>query len=200
MNRKSKISLIAAILSVAAIPATQALAVDSAPAASAEAIAMQNYVARMVPAQASLAQPIDANKLESGQQLKATLNDKIKLKDGTELPRGTVLIGTATNSEANGKATLSLQFTQAQLKDGKTVTIAATIIDLVAAGNLGYTTVSTWNPSVLHVVQSNVVKGVDLESRLGGTSSGTFVASKKGNLKLAKGAALSLAIGTAQGS
>lgn len=200
MNRKSMISLIAVILSVAAFPTSQALAADNMPAANAEATAMQNDAARMVPARASLVQPLDANKLEPGQQIKATLSDKIKLKDGTELPRGTVLIGTASNSDANGKSVLTMQFTQAQLKDGKTISIAATIIDLIPASNVGYTTATIWNPSVLHVMQLNVVRGVDLESRIGDTNSATFVAAKKGNLKLAKGCALSLAIGTAQGS
>jgi hypothetical protein len=161
---------------------------------------MQSDAAQMVPAQASLAQTLDANKIQPGQQFKATLIDKIKLKDGTELPRGTVLVGTADNGQANGKSTLTLHFTQAQLKDSKTITIAVTIVDLVPASNVGYTTVATWNPKQLEVLQQNVLNGVDLESHIGGASSGTFVAAKKDSLKLAKGCALTLAIGTAQGS
>ncbi|HZL52600.1 MAG TPA: hypothetical protein VFC37_16800 [Terracidiphilus sp.] len=201
MKSKLKVSLSVAILSVAAFSAAQARAFESQPAAfSVEATAMQSDAARMVPAQASLAQTLDANKIQPGQQFKATLSDKIKLKDGTELPRGTVLIGTADNGQANGKSTLTLHFTQAQLKDSKTITIAVTIVDLVPASNVGYTTVATWNPKQLQVLQQNVLNGVDLESHIGGASSGTFVAAKKDSLKLAKGCALTLAIGTAQGS
>ena len=111
-----------------------------------------------------------------------------------------MLVGTADNGQANGKSTLTLHFTQAQLKDSKTITIAVTIVDLVPASNVGYTTVATWNPKQLEVLQQNVLNGVDLESHIGGASSGTFVAAKKDSLKLAKGCALTLAIGTAQGS
>lgn len=200
MNTISKMSLFAAVLTVAAFPTSQALASESLPAASAEVAAMQNDAARMVPAQASLSESIDANKIQPGQQFKATLREKTTLKDGTELPRGTVLIGTVAEGQQDGKSTLQLQFTQAQLKDGKTITIAATIIDLVPAGNVGYTTISTWKPSMLQVLQLNVIRGVNLESRIGDTSSGTFVSDKKSNLKLVKGCALTLAIGAAQGS
>jgi hypothetical protein len=200
MNTQSKMTLFAAILSVAAFPTAQTLAAESLPAASVEVAAMQNDAARMVPAQAALAQTLDASKLQPGQQFKATLSDKVKLKDGTELARGTVLSGTVAEGQANGKSTLVLQFTQAQLKDGKTIMIAATIVDLVPAGNVGYTTVATWKPTTLQVLQLNVLRGVDLESRIGDVNSGTFVAAKKDSLKLVKGCALTLAIGTAQGS
>jgi hypothetical protein len=197
MNRNSKISLFAAVLAVAAFSTAQARAIEGQPVTSSvEVAAMQSNADRMVPAQASLAQTLDANKIQQGQEVKATLSDKIKLKDGTELPRGTVLTGTATNGEAAGKSTLLLNFTQAQLKDGKTITVAVTVIDLVPASNVGYTTIATWNPKVLHVLQQNVVRGVDLESRIGDANSATFVAAKKDSLKLAKGSALTLAIGT----
>jgi hypothetical protein len=201
MNTNSRISLLVAILSIAAFPTAQARAIESlSTASSVEVAAMQTDAAQMVPAQASLSQTLDINKIEPGQQVKATLSDKIKLKDGTELPRGTVLIGTATGGEANGKSTLALHFTQAQSKDGKTMMLKVTIFDVVPASNVGYITSTTWNPSVLQVVQQNVLHGVDLESHIGDSNSGTFVAAKKDRLKLAKGCALSLAIGVAQSS
>ena len=201
MNRKSKSSAFIAILCVATFVAAQAWAVTSLPAApSGSAVAMQNDAAQMVPAQASLSQTLDASKTPAGQQIKATLTDKVKLKDGTELPRGTVLVGVADSGQANGKSTLTLHFTQAQLKDGKSIKVAVTIVDLVPASNVGYTTVATWNPKTLQVVQLNVLNGVNLESHVGDTTSGTFIAAKKDSLKLAKGCALTLAIGTGQGS
>ena len=199
MNSKSKVSLIAAVLCVAVFPAANVVALESLAAASSTA-AMQTDAAKMVPAQAALAQTLDANKMQPGQEFKATLSDKVKLKDGTELPRGTVLIGIADNGQSNGRSTLTLHFTQAQLKDGKTISISVTIVDLVSASNVDYTTVATWNPQMLQVIQQNVVKGVDLESHIGDSTSGTFVAAKKDSLKLSKGCALTLAIGTAQGS
>jgi hypothetical protein len=197
MNRISKISLFAAVFAVAAFSTAQARAIEGQPVTSSvEVAAMQSNADRMVPAQASLAQTLDANKIQQGQEVKATISDKIKLKDGTELPRGTVLTGTATSGEADGKSTLLLNFTKAQLKDGKTITVAVTVIDLVPASNVGYTTIATWNPKVLHVLQQNVIRGVDLESRIGDANSATFVAAKKDSLKIAKGSALTLAIGT----
>lgn len=201
MNCLSKISLFAAVLSVAAFPAVQASAAASVSGSSSvEETAMRSEAARMVPAQASLAETIDIGKIQPGQQFKATLSGKVKLKDGSELPRGTVLSGVVAGGEADGKSTLTLHFTQAQLKDGKTIAVEATIFDLVPAGNVGYTTASTWNPKMLQVIQQDVISGVNLESHLGDSNSGVFIAAKKGNLKLNKGCALTLAIGTAQGS
>lgn len=202
MNRESKVSLFAAILSVVLFPgAAQVRASESLPAASsAEVAAMQSDAARMVPAEASLAQTLDANKIQAGQKFQATLKDKVKLKDGTELPRGTVLAGTVETAQANGKETLALHFTEAQVKGGKTIPVAVTIVDIVPASNVGYTTAATWNPTMLQVLQQNVLKGVDLQSHLGDSTSGTFIAAKKDSLKLAKGCAFSIAIGTVQGS
>jgi hypothetical protein len=201
MNRQSKISLFVVMASIVAFSAARANAIEGlSTVSSADVAEMQTDAARMVPARASLSQLLDINKIQPGEQIKAVLSDKVKLKDGTELARGTVLTGTATGGEADGKSTLTLHFTQAQSKDGKTIPVTVTIVDLVSAGNVGYTPIAAWDPKILQVLQQNVLRGVDLESRIGDANSGTFVAAKKDRLKIAKGSALTLAIGVTQGS
>jgi hypothetical protein len=197
MNFKSKISLFAAILSIAALPTARAFASDNQPALSdSEVAAMQSTAAQMVLAQAALFQPLDAAKIQPGQQFKATLKGRVKLKNGTLLPSGTELVGTADSGEADGKSTLTLHFTQAQLKDGKSIPIVATIVYATSNSNTGSATDGTWTPSNIQISQQNVIGGVELKSRIGGSTSGTFLAVKKDKLKLGRDVVL-LAIGAA---
>lgn len=198
MNLKSKISLFAAVVSIAAFPAARALAFESPAEVSSAEAAVESTAARMVTAHASLSQSLSASKTKAGQQFTATLKDPIKLADGTELPRGTVLSGAVDSTETRNKSTLSLSFTQAQLKDGKSIPIKVTIMHMDPSGELGST--STWNPKMHGVSQQNVLGGVDLESQISDTTSGTLIATKKDKIKLSKGCALTLAIGVAQGS
>ena len=96
---------------------------------------LQVQAAQMVPAQAVLATRIDASKMRPGTEFQATLSQAVRLDNGTELPHGTRLVGTVTSDNmAQGRATLALRFTQADLKDGKTLPIKATIVDLNPEG------------------------------------------------------------------
>lgn len=162
----------------------------------------QAQAAQMVPAQAVLATRIDASKMQPGTKFRATLSQAVRLDNGTELPHGTRLIGTVTSdSMAQGKAMLALRFTQADLKDGKTLPIKATIVDL-SPGQSDYSELMDaannpipWDRKTEKVDAIGVLSGVDLHSNIAGNNSGVFVATKKEDVKLRAGSELSLAIG-----
>lgn len=162
----------------------------------------QMTAAQMAPAQATLANDLDARKVKPGQQFHAVLSGTVHLRNGVELPRGTVLVGTiAMDSMQTGAgSTLALRFTQADVKGGKVVPIEATIVGYAppSEGNAwDYTdnqsTLVPWNGKSLQVDDTGVLSGVDLHSKIADNNSGVFV-SKKKDMKLSANSLLSLAI------
>lgn len=165
--------------------------------------AARREATEMVPAEAVLAQEIDAKKMQPGEQFHARLNDKVQLKDGVELPKGTELIGKVAKDdmETNGTSTLALNFTTAHLKNGKTIPIDATIMGITppeygAAWDGGATQAAPgrWNGQVLQLDEVGALSGVDLHSRIAGQESGVFISSNNDNVKLSNQSQLSLAI------
>jgi hypothetical protein len=134
----------------------------------------------------------------------------VHLKDGSELPRGTALVGTvaADNMQQYGaKSILALRFTQAQLKDGKTIPIQATIVGVAPPmttdswdQGAGEAVPDPWNGSALQIDVVGVLSGVDLHSRIDGRNSGVFVSTKKDDMKLAAQSQMSLALTAGSGS
>ncbi len=166
-------------------------------------VAMQE-AAQMVPAQAVLAQEIDARKMRDGQQFKAKLTDTVHLKNGVELPKDTFLVGTVVTDKmgADGTSTLTLRFTQAQLRDGKTIPVEAAIVG-IAPPEYGATWDGTdeqapptaWNGQTLQVDQVGAFSGTDLHSAIAANDSAILVSHNKDNMKLSDQTQLSLAIG-----
>ncbi len=161
---------------------------------------------QMVPAEAALIGKIDARKAQAGQEFRAKLSETVHLKDGTELPHGTQLIGTIASDDAQGDTLkLALSFTKAELKDGKVVPITAMIVGLQQPGNSyeGDATqveLNSWTDSSLKIDAIGVLSGVDLHSDVAGADSGVFVATKKDDLKLLPGDQFALAIAPRSGS
>ena len=155
----------------------------------------------MVPAQADLSTDLVADKIHVGETFHATLSDKVYLKNGPVLPRGTELVGQIVNDDMNlnGASKLALRFTKADLKGGVTIPIKATIVSFdqnpEEPGN-GY--VNLWTDQMLQVDQIGALKGVDLHSRISGANSGVFVSTTNDHMKLSKGSELDLAIAERQ--
>ena len=171
--------------------AGQAVQADSAAASEA---------AQMVPAIAALPRTLDAGKNHVDSTFEAELNSKITLSNGTILPPHTLLIGKVTRDEmqATGSSEFAVRFDQAKLKDGKTLPIKATIIDITRpSSDTDYTETNNWTSQTLTVEQLNVVSGVDLHSQIAGNDSAVFVSTKKHEVKLPAGSQLKLAIGPA---
>jgi len=84
------------------------------------------------PAQASspeihavLEKIVHPKKAKVGDEVVARMTDSTKLKDGTELPKGTKIVGKVTEvkmkADNEGPSKLGLLFDKAQLKDGKEI-------------------------------------------------------------------------------
>jgi len=165
--------------------------------------AAQAAAAQMVPAQAFLDAAIDARKMQPGQQIKATLSDTVHLKNGTELPKGTALVGTIANDSAQrgSRATLALRFTQAEVKGGQAIPIEATIVgvappfDESASDYSRVEPAPAWDGTAIQVDDEDVLSGLDMHSKIDGNNSAVFVSTRKDDVKLPERTQLSLAIG-----
>ncbi|HTW81688.1 MAG TPA: hypothetical protein VME23_19225 [Terracidiphilus sp.] len=156
---------------------------------------------QMVPAEVKLTSTLDARKDQPGSTFEAKLDGTVHLKDGTELPHGTVLMGKVVTDkmQSSGTSRLALRFTEAKLKDGKTVPIEATIVGISGpAGDYtagGVTGPIPWDGTSVQYDNIGVISHVDLHSRIGGMNSGTLVANDKSDMKLTTGSRFSLALG-----
>jgi hypothetical protein len=155
----------------------------------------------MVPAQVALENGLDARKAKPGEEFRARLDHTVHLKNGTELPHGTVLIGEVTTDDmqTKGNSRLALRFTKAELKDGKTIPLKATIVgvqppDWDSPSGEDQTYQLPWSDHTLQVDQEGVLSGVDLHSRIASNNSGVFVTTKKDDVKLSAGSELTLAV------
>jgi hypothetical protein len=173
----------------------------------------QQEAGHMVPASVMLLQNIDARKMQPGDDFKAKLSGKVHLTNGTELPSGTIFEGTLANDDMNmqGNSKLVLRFTKANLKDGTTIPIKATIVAVYTPQNeIGYSdsynsdfrgrVPNSWNDGTLAVDQIGVASGVDLHSKVSSQNSGVLVTATKDDVKLAVGTDFSLAVAAGQGS
>jgi hypothetical protein len=183
-------------MSSATSPANSAATSDTQPA-SASGVAQQ-----MVPAEVSLTRTLDARKEQSGSAFEVRLNGTVHLKNGTELPHGTVLVGQVTTDQMNntGTSRLALQFTEAKLKSGKTIPIEATIVGISGPQESTDSFASfngpvPWNGTTMKYDDIGVMSHVDLHSAIGGANSGTLVATGKSDMKLRLGSRISLALG-----
>lgn len=174
---------------------------NSSTSKSVTTVAAQHEAMLMVPARAALLTSLDAKKIQSGQQFRATLTKTIHLKNGPELLRGTVLMGTVTTDkmQAHGTSMLALRFTKAELKGGKVVPIKAIIVGVFPStdgsfGDFVGDASNIWNDNTLQVDQIDAISGVDLHSKIASRNSGVFVSTKKDDVKLSSGSQLTLAI------
>ena len=199
MKRVAVVSLSTAVLSLALVMTNDAKAKtpkDPSNVPTGGATAARSETVRRVIVQADFAKPIDAKMIQPGQQVKVVLSDKVQLKNGPALPRGTMLLGTASTADAQsgGAAKLTLCFTEAQLKDGKTIPIKATIVGVFPVNSLELADSYIWNSKSLMVDQTGFVPGLELHSNIVESASGVFVSTKGDAVKLVPGNRIALAI------
>lgn len=155
--------------------------------------------AEMVPVAANLKTGIDARKVRAGDRIEATLQETVHLKNGPELKRGTVLLGRVTADRMQqGNARLALRFTRAQLKNGKTLPIKATVLMLTppaySSGQDLANQTGLWHGHTLQVDQIGALHDVDMHSRIAGMNSAVLVSRKKDDMKLKASSQMLLAI------
>ena len=77
---------------------------------------------------------VHPKKLNVGDAVTARMTEPTKLKDGTELPKGTHIVGKVTEikikADKEGPSKLGLLFDKAQLKDGKEVSLAMALVSV----------------------------------------------------------------------
>lgn len=181
--------------------AARSTASSTASDATNASTAGRNDAMKMVPAQAALVKPLSAKNMREGQKFQARLSDKVDLKNGPVLPKGTNLVGRVVKDQVNqnGESTLTLRFTQARLQNGKTIPIKATIVGLYSVSNQyaqSYGAVQTpnyWTPKTLQVDQINALGHVDLHSKIAAINSGVLQSSKS-NIHFSSGTEFALAI------
>jgi len=187
-----------AVISALSMPA---LAQSASGPGSQTMQASANEAAQLVPAIATLPQSLDADKDHLDSTFEAELDHKVTLSDGTVLPSHTVLSGKITRDDmqAAGKSEFALRFDQAQLKNGKTVPIKATIVDIArpSSDTDEYAASNDWTSQTLSVRQLDVVSGVDLHSEIASNDSAVLVSTRKHDVKVPAGSELKLAIGPA---
>lgn len=209
MKREAKISLFISALALALVfPAyvnAQKMEASTASPNTTTSPTGLHEAMQMVPAQASLVKPLDARKAQPGSQFTVVLSDTVHLKDGTELPHGTKLLGLVSTDdmELRGTSKLVLRITRAELKDGKVLPIKATIVGIDPPGGEGFGGYSVspgnqhtneWTSQTLQIDQIDALSGVDLHSRIASRNSGVFVSTKKDDVKLSAGSEFALAI------
>lgn len=139
---------------------------------------------------------LDAHKLATGKTVRVQLTNTVRFADGTKLPDGTWLSATVVqDSLQRGNVRLALRFTKAQLKDGKTMPIKATIL----AVSSSYSASSDLVMPIPHnskdaVDVVGVTSGVDLHSKVSSPDSGVFVSKTKDDVKLNTDTEMELAI------
>jgi hypothetical protein len=163
----------------------------------------QHEATLMKPANARLVENLDAVKDQPGYTVSAKLQGKVNLSDGTELPKGTILLGKVTTDDMQQQGTkkLALRFDQARLKNGTTIPIRATIVGFYTAngGEIETAPANNWTASTLEFDQEGVTSGVDLHSKIASQNSGVFVSTKKDDVKLQQGSEIQFAIAHANG-
>lgn len=209
MKHNYGISLLitAAAIALSSPHNAQASSMQSSQAATnaANASTGEDLSLQMVAARASLLNGLDAKKSKAGDPFQARLSRTVHLKNGQELPSGTMLAGTieSDNMQPSGKSSISLRFNSATLKDGKIVPIKATIMGVFAPESqdgegfdivTGDQASNIWKSGLQGVDQVDALSGVDLHSKVAGNNSGSFVSTKKHDVKLSAGTEIMLAV------
>jgi hypothetical protein len=200
MKFEGTISLCSVILSAAFLSSTIQSNAQSG-AADGNASVEHSTSLHMVPAPTVFNKSLEGKNIKPGQEFELSLTQKVKLNDGQELPKGTVLVGTiVTDDMQNGKSKLSFRIVQARVKDGKTIPIQAVATGLYDQGSLNAQYGNDgWTPGQVNVQQDKAAGGLTLHSQVGSSESG-LLESKKDNVKIDRGSALFLAIAPGQSS
>ena len=170
------------------------------------AVTPAQTLASETPGVVELTHAIDGKKLTSGATVQMRLTHTVHLSNGTSLPTGTWLNATIAEDDLQieGKAKLALRFTEAKMKDGKTIPIKATILAVatepqpVANDPDSVQTVLPVPANLQNqsddITASGVASGVDLHSKASSQNSGVFVTKTKDDIKLPLGTKMELAL------
>jgi hypothetical protein len=162
----------------------------------------------LVGVNAQLQQQLDAKTAHRGEVVRARLNGAVKTANGMRLDRGTELWGKVDQVQASsngGPSMLSIVFTKARMKDGKTIPVKVTVIGAYPASEaqMAVDGDETMPPAPEHInnkeridQEAGTIGHVSMHSAVQSRDSATF-RDAQGNLKLANGTFLQLGIARA---
>lgn len=154
---------------------------------------------------AQLDRNLDSKTAAPGQVVTAKLDGTVKTADGLRLPKGTELLGkvdAVKSSQNGGPASVTLLFSTAKLKDGKTIPVKATVVAAYpeSAGDSADGSDQTLPPPPAQLNNETAVQQdagalgkVALTSAVKNTDSGTFTRAN-GNFRLGAGTYLQVGI------
>jgi hypothetical protein len=129
---------------------------------------------------ATLDHQLDTRSATAGQIITAKLSQEIVTPGGVKLPRGTELVGhidQAQASKGKSSAEIDLTFDKAQLKDGKSLPIKATLVQISEAYSVEAPQTVVTADAVYD--QKDVLPGIDLYSKVQADNSGKLVSKNK---------------------
>ncbi|MGB6868313.1 MAG: hypothetical protein WBD93_01785 [Acidobacteriaceae bacterium] len=180
------------------------------PPASTQQNMEQQQSWNLVGVDAQLQQGLNTKNARRGQTIEARLYRSVETANGTRLHRGTALLGKIERVQAStnhGPAVLSVVFTKAQLRNGRTIPVKVTIIGAYPADEalLIIEGDRTIPPAPRHIgdkasfdQEPGSLHRVSLHSAVQNSDSATF-REKRGNLKLYDGTFLQIGIASSQG-
>ncbi|TCK72590.1 hypothetical protein [Acidipila rosea] len=186
------------------------------------------HVIQMTAASGVLTKTLDAKKTKQDDPVMIKLDKEVKLDGGATLPKDTLLAGKVDQvqmSENKGQSTIEITLDHAQMKDGKTVPVKATVVQIARPLNVMGISQQGNNPNSagpmpapspsgagpgnaqpgampnpgampVQVKDESGYHGVTLKSDIHDKTSGTF-SDQKRNVHLSSGTRLELAIAPA---
>jgi len=165
----------------------------------------------MVSARVAMKETIDASKAKPGDPIKTALAKKVVLKNGSELPAGTIILGVVgtDDMQMEGTSKLVLNFNKAELKNGTVIPIKATIVGIYPPESQdisgrpiapGDQVTQAWSGHPDEVEEIGALPGVDLHSKVTSNNSGVLVSKSKHDMKLKYGSEIALAVAPEQTS
>lgn len=132
--------------------------------------------AQLKPVSAELVDKLDSKSAKQGDSVVVKTEENLQISEGTEIPRGSKLIGHVTNVQSRGdgheNSQIAIQFDRAELKGGQTLPIESVIQSVApATGSEGMS--GTSNPPATYgdaTSSSNIPAG-SMGSSSGATSS-----------------------------
>jgi hypothetical protein len=168
--------------------------------------AQSGHMSSEVPGVVLLTHSLDARKISPGATFQTRLIDTVHLNNGTKLPSGTLIIGTVVQDDMQpeGRVTFALRFSHAQLKNGKTIPIMATVLDVSTGTEAVENEQSVFEPVLVvprnltsqsdQVDVIDVNPGIDLHGRANSPNSGIFVATTKNDIRFPTYTQIALAL------
>ncbi|MBS1806404.1 MAG: hypothetical protein JST28_23920 [Acidobacteria bacterium] len=161
------------------VPPVAPTATPQAPGQPGSDSVLSPAASQLKPVSAELTDKLDSKSAKQGDSVVVKTDENLQISEGTEIPRGSKLIGHVTNVQSRGEghenSQIAIQFDRAELKGGQTLPIESVIQSVsLAAGTEG--TSGTSNPPATYgdATPSPSTPASAMSSSTGATASGAM--------------------------